>query len=311
MNKPNLKQKLIDFLLSHKFIFTIISIAIALLLIFILPKFIDNVDYNIENVQYMAQIVAAVYLIIGTVIAVFQYYSSSRSSLVEIQTHNVEKAIELAEFYKNEVLLRHAVISYVFEKSGITAILKTMDSKRIKNFDKTELRELLSEENIAKLKEIQNSPQFIKAIVEVNIIHKLDFNEEIIVTLSKYDEQSSSDSEDGKLILTTAPSLLNTFFTKYIATTLNNLELFSMYFNHNVADSSVIYQSLHQTYISIVELLYYNISNNNDKGYEKFYTNTIELYNEWKSEVNKHKMSEIDHTRNNYNKGTIVDKINV
>lgn len=55
-----------------------------------------------------------------------------------------------------------------------------------------------------------------------------------------------------------------------------------MHFTHNIADDTVIYQSLHQTFLDITEFLYYNISRLNTDGCSKFYVNTIALHNKWR-----------------------------
>jgi len=94
---------------------------------------------------------------------------------------------------------------------------------------------------------------------------------------------------------------------------LNNIEYFAMNFAHGVADDSVVYRSLHQSYIDIMQLLYFNISNLNNSSSDKYYLNAIELYNKWKlqkdKDTNEKKMMDI--TREAKNKGTIVNMENI
>lgn len=89
---------------------------------------------------------------------------------------------------------------------------------------------------------------------------------------------------------------------------LNNLEYFAMAFTHKTADESVIYQSLHNSYISVVRLLYYDISSNNRDGESKLFTNVIELYNIWKEKSEQQKTDEIAAVRENISKGNIFKK---
>lgn len=67
-----------------------------------------------------------------------------------------------------------------------------------------------------------------------------------------------------------------------LADLLNKIEYFSVSFMSNVADESIAYQSLHQTFTRTIESLYPNISMINRDPKNKYYTNTIELYNLWK-----------------------------
>ena len=72
-----------------------------------------------------------------------------------------------------------------------------------------------------------------------------------------------------------------TLMSKIANSTLNNMEFFAMHFTHKTADDSVVYQSLHQTYIKFVQLFYYNISINNMPDGQQYFTNILELYKLW------------------------------
>nr|MDE6764427.1 DUF4760 domain-containing protein [Oscillospiraceae bacterium] len=104
--------------------------------------------------------------------------------------------------------------------------------------------------------------------------------------------------------------VMNAFMSNFISETLNNLEYFAMYFTHNIADESVIYQSTHQTYIEITELLYYHICQLNTPNSSKYYTNLIELYNIWKSKQIELLNKNIQEQRRNVEKGTYANNIN-
>ena len=103
------------------------------------------------------------------------------------------------------------------------------------------------------------------------------------------------------------------FMIDEVSGVLNNIEYFAMNFAHGVADDSVVYRSLHQSYIDIMQLLYFNISNLNNSSSDKYYLNAIELYNKWKlqkdKDTNEKKMMDI--TREAKNKGTIVNMENI
>lgn len=77
-----------------------------------------------------------------------------------------------------------------------------------------------------------------------------------------------------------------------------------MNFTHKTADDSVIYQSLHSSYLSIVRALYYDISSNNKPGGDKLYTNAIELFDIWKDKYLEKKADEIRSKRQATSKGS-------
>lgn len=66
-----------------------------------------------------------------------------------------------------------------------------------------------------------------------------------------------------------------------ISNLCNKLEWFSMNFITKAADENVVYQSLHQTFLSCVEHLYIPISFRNTLSHDKYFTNIIELYARW------------------------------
>lgn len=63
---------------------------------------------------------------------------------------------------------------------------------------------------------------------------------------------------------------------------LNELEYFSMCFTSGVADETIVYQSLHQTFFSTIKMLYFKIAAPNDVTKDKYYTHTIKLYKLWR-----------------------------
>lgn len=62
---------------------------------------------------------------------------------------------------------------------------------------------------------------------------------------------------------------------------LNELEVFCINFNSGIADATIVYQSLHQTFFKCVRYLYVYISSRNDKPRDKYFTNLIWVYNDW------------------------------
>ncbi len=74
--------------------------------------------------------------------------------------------------------------------------------------------------------------------------------------------------------------ILNKSFKSILIRTLNELEQFAMAVNQNVAESKILFPSLHETYLQFVKYSYPYICLSNLE-YEKFYTNIIQLYRTW------------------------------
>ena len=258
-------------LLKHRKIVTTGIILIATIIIFIgavaFQKY-RSLEYDLaESLYYSAQIVSAFFVISGVVIAIWQYYLSCNESKRNIDVICVQKAIDLSEYYKDNILAYMAPLRYIFDNSGISEILSNIKVTQIEHFDEKELQGFLNEDLI---KIYQNK--------------------------KKNTDLTPIDSE-----------VLSTFLGKLITRVLNNMEYFSLHFTHNVADESVVYKSLHQTYIKLVQMLYYNIANANPLSPIKFYTNTIELYELWNTRATAEQENFASEVRKLSNKGTVVD----
>ena len=307
-------KKIKEYLLKHRLPITICLIFLGILSI-LLPQIIlkhciagnavsNNELTGIEIIAYSAEIVSAIYLILGTIIAVWQYYVSSNKHLEKIQKDQIQKAIDLAEYYKENILSGYTALKLVYAKSGLQNILDKIDNKDIKNFDSIELNELLTESDITEYKTILKSETFVKSVFEVNQFLGLDLkgcqmkNEEVY--LSEKQKQISFEVN--------ANQLANDFLKNYVSKILNNAELFAMYFIHNIADESVIYQSIYPTYLELCNTLYYDIARCSVPGKARLYTNLTGLYNIWKQKSEQQNANAKEVLRNNSSDyGTIVN----
>ncbi len=228
----------------------------------------------LENINYILQIVTSVVMIIGVVIAVWQYVLTARCERTKISNERVEKAVQLSEYYKNNILSNVSALRYVFKESGVADILGKIKPADMVNFDSVELNDKLSPADIKELVQIMESEKMAKIILYVDQVYNLNLD------VVKYIDVS--DEEEGeKKISVNKEGVLRQFMSQIVNDLLNNMEYFAMNFTHKVADESVVYQSLHQTYIEAVQLLYYDISKNNKPDGRQFYTNVVELYKTW------------------------------
>lgn len=264
--------------------------------------FIGFMNYA-ESLYYVSQVVNCVIVACGVIYAIWQYYLSLRDSNRNSNIVRVQKAIDLAQFYKDNILEKYTPIRYVFDKSKISEILSKVPQSDMNLFDSKELNQYLNDADTEELRTIQSSDAFFSAILSANIIYNMNFkiNKEI---------QSIKDNGDNTKTITFSidkEPVITAFFRNYIDETLNNMEFFAMHFSHNAADSSVVYQSLHQSYIEMVEALYYFIAAQNTDSVNKYYTNTIDLYKRWKEEQDKMNQQRRDLEPKLQTRGTVIE----
>lgn len=275
-------------------IITALIIVLILLIIFS-PLLLSNIPLvnsdasKIEIISFVAQILSAIFVIVGTLIAVWQYYLSSRSNIMKQETERVQKAIDLSKYYKDEILHYYSILKIVYVKAGIIDIL-AKEKAKMKEFDAYELEEIFSASELKNLREKFNSSEYAKSIIELNHRYNLGLS-----LCDKYANQ-----EDLKQLTEPDKSdIIKSFNAKYCAIVMNNIEHFAMYFTHNVADESVIYQSIYPTYLEMCRCFYYNIAMCSKSGGPKFYRNLKSLYGIWnkkdeerRKEIRKHEVSE-------------------
>ena len=127
----------------------VIGIIFVLLTIGVVMLFSINGAQNVnhaltdgtilENVYYVTQIVASLAVVIGGIIGVWQYTLTTKAERSKMNIECIQRAIDLAEYYKNNILKKYAPIQFVYKNSGLMEIVKKIDKSKIDVFDKTEL----------------------------------------------------------------------------------------------------------------------------------------------------------------------------
>lgn len=264
-------NKIKQIILKHRIICTTTLLILGLLAIVFLAVLYGVEKQLLQNLYSSSQIISAFFVMAGVVIAGWQYFLTSKAELSKLQLEKVQKAIELSEFYKDNILNKYSAVKYVYKKTGIIDIIQKIKRDDMKEFTAKEMSRILSEKDINFLKETELSDDFFAAVLEANMIYHLELH--II-------KKEVIDGENKTIVIDKRP-ILNGFFSDLLSDIMNNLEVFAMYFTHKAADDSVVFQSLHQTYLQIVQMLYYQISFANDMKDDTYFTNTIELYGKW------------------------------
>lgn len=262
-------------------------IAISLILASIIFEFTSSCLYILftktdaasfpEILYYFCQIISSIFVTSGVIIAVWQYYLSSKSEKNNLEVIQVQRAIDLSEYYKDNILKYYPGIRYVFDSTKIMDILDTVKISQLQDFDIHELNRLFTPQQIQSLRSIQQSDRFCTAVLQANEIYglNLDIRRTQSITFSSGGKKEITVTFDKQLIIAFLGNLINDL--------LNNMEFFALHFKHNTADESVVYQSLHKTYLEIVKAMYYYIANANSDPTSKLYTNVTWLFDVWRT----------------------------
>lgn len=273
--------------ISKKVTFAFLIFILINVLIILISK--PNRETLLETIYYSSQITSSLFVVGGVLIALWQYFQQKSISKRDVELIQVQQAIDLAAFYKNNIISKYPAIKYVFKESGVMDILNKARQDQLKNFTVRELKTIFSEKDIQELKNIQKSDKFFEAIQRANIIYNLNLH------------------TDEKNDINTNKEIAIAFMANMLTETANNLEYFALHFRHNTADESSIYQSIHKSYLEIVQTLYYYMSNSNIDASDKVYTNVSWLYNNWYTTKKKQDSLQNEHEKEVVSSGTVIE----
>lgn len=177
-----------------------------------------------------------------------------------VKIRQQEKASVIAKDFADNLVEDLSIISEVLMKNQeVQKIIETLNGKSISEFTRHEVSNIYSNE-IAK--------QFMQIIISKNTQKRYR------KILKKYYTKKEQERFDSH-------------FTMLVDNTLNQLEAICINISSRAAGSQFIYESLHQMFLSTVELLYIRISISNHNNVDKYYTNIITVYNMWNKQKEK------------------------
>lgn len=193
-----------------------------------------------------------------------------------------EAACKLAKYYAEVICHSYTHVSSIFRITKTEEYIREIiDINKICDFDSEELDEILRSKNVSR-------KEFMERVEKVDPIVLLGYKVAFITSSHERDSILSdfiqTDNETGKQKIKNTAFLLNDFFGK-ITSLMNQLEWFAMNCQYGIADEELLYQSLHQTYLPMVLMLYPKISNKNTSNEDKEYTNVIWLFNKWRDRL--------------------------
>ena len=226
--------------------------------------------------------------LLGTAIwSMFQYSKSKKSK-------QQEKSTEIARRFSDNLLGKCNLIIRVFSLSKLSKLISTFSQTKmfLEDFTCNELREISGDDDFphiyTELKKDANFDNIYYSLLERRITTKEDFDKKYKIENSdKYRLASYSTAEIKELLILDNQNLPFHFYD-LVDEVLNDLEAICMDLSSNVADSNYIYPSLHQIFFDTINVLSIEIAlRNNGKYSDKFYTNIIHVYTDWKKKYVK------------------------
>lgn len=320
-DRNNKGSKLLETLVRKKIIITIIIAIVFMVLSFVIPliyrgEFQATKYKYIEVACYVSQILSSLFVVLGVVIALLQYVASTYDSkalreremelrekeIIDLEKDRVQKAIDLSEYYKDNILHNIFIVQSVYKDMKIMDIIDKIKISDMKEFDSHELENLLTTEDINRIENVVDDKNFIPVLIKNSKSYGFAENGFKVVEVVDGDGKTSCSVKcDGILLLREYSQIVND--------ALNNAEYFAMNFTHNTADESVVYQSLHTTYLQFMKIMYHTIASQNENGREKLYTNAIELFNLWREREEEKRQEALEHTRDCVHHGTKVGNV--
>ncbi|MBD5152392.1 MAG: DUF4760 domain-containing protein [Oscillibacter sp.] len=196
-------------------------------------------------------------------------------------------ACDLAKYYASNIIERSAFIDDVYSSNGFTEMVKKVfPIGKIKVFTRQEMVDFIKDYEV----DIDSFCEKAISIPDELILkHQLRYAKSAadrVQYVQEYSLQGNIDIDGDDL---QKANLLRDDFQVAVGLLLNDLEWFSMQCRYGVADEKLLYQSLHQTFLAEVQLLYFFISFHNENSEDKFYTNVIWLFELWRNRLMKYK----------------------
>lgn len=234
-----------------------------------------------------------------------------------------EKAIEVAEKFCDLIGGELGFLSNYYNRINLSTLLSSIKYIDLEYFDKDEFDTLFSTELKKKYMETLTIVD-VKKAAETYILYSCgseselasirrycDMNWELPEEMKEKMKQSDEiyqrgDKEEINQLhhimdlwkgMRNAENRIQKYYDQSITSLLNRLEYLTMQFHTKLADEEIVYQSLHQLFLSIIKSLYGFIAYRNTKQPDKYYCNVIWLYKLWAQRYNEKTLEEVKNSR--------------
>lgn len=246
----------------------IIGISIIIFSVFTISIFIFNncdirTPYDVESQEIFIHGISlnnwgTWITLIGLIFtAIWSMHQFKKSQLSTQQ----EKASEIAQDFANNLIERMGLISEVLmQNQEVKKMIKVIDDTHISQFTTLEVQSIFNNSKCC--------DKFIDIIRSKN-------------TQKRYNKILNNNYNSKE------KEKFDSHFTVLVDNTLNQLEAICINISSKAAGSQFIYESLHQMFLSTIEILYLRISISNQNNVDKYYTNIISVYNMWNIQKDK------------------------
>lgn len=253
---------------------------------------VEQVVVPLSDKIAIANCILTAILLLVTAISVYCAFRAYKNAVRDF-THQKERAkkdaaCELAKYYAQHIIDEFQFVLDVLVLSKLNERIEQLfPYDDISDLDRKELDKLLQRAETT-FEAVEKEMTLISplAIYSAKILTAKTISERHLIA-EEYLVRKKQEDGEVPMIGIAHESLLQNEFSGKITTLLNNLEHFAMSCRYGLADEEMLYQSLHQTYISQVRLLYFYICRNNTTNEDKVYTNLIWLFNLWKDRLKK------------------------
>lgn len=253
---------------------------------------------KLEEVSYIVQIISGIFVVLAGVVALWQYVYNKRKERDFRDKERVQLAVEIAKFYKENVLAYSRDLKAKLSQIGMMDIAESIKMEQIEHFDVHEMEQVYTAEQLEIIRDVREKYKIENQVNEKSVSYR---PMETIVNDEGQQSEVVASVEQGI-------EKIGKEYVESMFEILNNMEIFAMYFVHETADETVVYQPLHMSYLEIVRMLYYDIAYANRNGARKYYINTIILFNKWKERAENKKNKEIFNMRSMAETGKILNK---
>ena len=240
-------------------------------------KLSNTITYVKENSSFFMLILTAV-----SVLCAYLAYQHQKKRAKK------DAACDLAREYADTILLEDQIVLTIFSKTGLGAFIKeTFPMNKLKKFTKLEMEKLADDSDVTP-EDLKKKMENIDPKILLEVMQRGEPSYQERLLMQDIFSEPEPDESTGNFIIKNQPELQAKFITQVLCLA-NKLEWFSMKCRYGLADEKLLYQSLHQTFLSMVWRLYYYISLRNIDINDKYYTNTIWLFKKWHKRLKKNK----------------------
>lgn len=195
-----------------------------------------------------------------------------------------EAACELARYYAEKIIPRNSFVMSAMKATKLEDWTKELfPYEELTEFNREEMIGFLSK-NDADYSQVKTA--FLQPDPKAIFWVKYRYLDSVEARQSLFNGHFKSDVEAEEPQLVNSELLQIEFVSKALAF-LNDLEWFSMSCRYGISDEELLYQSLHQTFLSSVWLLYFYICDENLTNENKLFTNIIWLFKAWHTRLMK------------------------